>query len=247
MIRQAVSAIAVAAAAALLAGNPASAQDKIKIGYAVSKTGPNAAGAGITTIPNYKLWIHDIEAAGGLKLGDKRVPIEVVEYDDQSSNEELIKAVERLVNQDKVDILLSPWGTGMNLAVGPTFNKYGYPHMAATAATDHAYEMAERWPNSFWMLGTSTMGANALVEVLTKLKDAGKINNKVAMVSVADAFGIELSAAARPALEKAGFELVLDESYPITTQDFSPLINLGQGDRRRDASSPSAIRPTPSA
>lgn len=216
---------AAGAVALLAAGGTASAQDKIKIGYAVSKTGPNAPGAGITTIPNYKLWLSDIEKAGGLKLGDKIVPVEVVEYDDQSNTEELVRAVERLVNQDKVDLLLSPWGTGMNLAVGPTFNKYGYPHLAATAATDRAYEMGKRWPNSFWMLGTSTMGANALVEVLDKLKAGGKINNKVAMVAVADAFGIELSAAARPALEKAGFELVLDESYPITTQDFSQIIN----------------------
>src|SRR5690606_21907688 len=111
---------------------------------------------------------------------------------------------------------------------GPTFNKYGFPHMAATAATDHAYEMAQRWPNSFWMLGTSTMGANALVEVLTKLNKAGKINNKIAMVSVADAFGIELSTAARPAFQKAGFELVMDESYPITTEDFGQLINAAK-------------------
>jgi branched-chain amino acid transport system substrate-binding protein len=227
MIRIA-STIAAGAIAALAFGGVSLAQDKIKIGYAVSMSGPNAAGAGITTIPNYKLWIHDLEAAGGLKLGGKMVPIEVVSYDDQSSNEELIKAVERLVNQDKVDILLSPWGTGMNLAVGPTFNKYGYPHMAATAATDHAYEMAERWPNSFWMLGTSTMGANALVEVLTKLEKAGKINNKIAMVSVADAFGIELSTAARPAFKAAGFDLVMDESYPITTEDFSQLINAAK-------------------
>ena len=220
-----ITTIAAGAVAALLIAGAASAQDTIKIGYAISKSGPNAAGAAITTLPNYKLWIHDINAAGGLKLGDKRVPVEVVEYDDQSSNEELIKDVERLVNVDKVDILLSPWGTGMNLAVGPTFAKYGYPHMAATAATDHAYEMAQRWPNSFWMLGTSTMGANALVEVLTKLQKSGKINNKVAMASVADAFGIELSTAVRPAFKKAGLDLVMDESYPITTEDFGQIIN----------------------
>jgi len=227
-MRKVFSTIAASAVAAMMMSGTGIAQDKIKIGFAVSKSGPNAAGASITTIPNYQLWISDINAAGGLKLGDKRVPIEVVEYDDQSVNEELVKAAERLINQDKVDILLSPWGTGMNLAVGPTFNKYGFPHMAATAATDHAYEMAERWPNSFWMLGTSTMGANALVEVLTKLHAAGKINEKIAMVSVADAFGIELSTAARPAFEKAGFKLVLDESYPITTQDFSQLINAAK-------------------
>ena len=222
------SAFAGIAAAAFLAGG-AVAEDKIKIGYAISLTGPNAPGAGITTIPNYKLWLSDIEKAGGLKLGDKLVPVEVVEYDDQSNTEELVRAVERLVNQDKVDILLTPWGTGMNLAVGPTFAKYGYPQMAATAATDRAYEMGKRWPNSFWMLGTSTMGAHALVEVLGKLKAAGKINDKVAMASVADAFGIELSTAARPALEEAGFTLVMDETYPITTQDFSQVIGTAKG------------------
>lgn len=222
------STIAVAAVAAVSFAAVAGAQDTVKIGYAISLSGPNSAGAGITTLPNYKLWIADLEAAGGLKVGDKVLPIEVIEYDDQSSNEELIRAVERLVNQDEVDILLSPWGTGMNLAVGPTFNKYGYPHLAATAATDRAYEMAERWPNSFWMLGTSTMGADALVEVLSKLRDAGSISDQVAMVSVADAFGIELSTAARPALEAAGFELAMDESYPITTDDFSQLINAAK-------------------
>jgi branched-chain amino acid transport system substrate-binding protein len=223
-----ISTIAAGAIAVLALTGISLAQDKIKIGYAVSLSGPNAAGAGITTVPNYKLWLSELQAAGGLKLGETVVPIEVIEYDDQSSNEELIKAVERLINQDQVDIVLSPWGTGMNLAVGPTFNKYGYPHICATCATDHAYEMTERWPNSFWMLGTSTMGANALVEVLTKLKDAGKISNKVAMVSVADAFGIELSTAARPALQAAGFELAMDESYPITTEDFSQLINAAK-------------------
>ena len=228
-MKKLVSTLAAATAAAMLLGGSALAQDKIKIGYAVSKTGPNAPGAAITTIPNYQLWFHDLNEAGGLKLGDKVVPIEVIEYDDQSSNEELVRAVERLVNQDKVDILLAPWGTGMNLAVGPTFAKYGYPQMAATAATDHAYEMAKRWPNSFWMLGTSTMGANSLVEVLDKLHKAGKINDKVAMVSVADAFGIELANASRPVLAKAGFTLVMDESYPITTQDFSQLINQAKG------------------
>ena len=61
--------------------------------------------------------------------------------------------------------------------------------------------------------------------MLTKLHAAGKINEKIAMVSVADAFGIELSKAARPALEKAGFKLVYDKSYPVTTQDFAPIIN----------------------
>ena len=116
----------------------AEAQEKIRIGYAISKTGPYAGGAGITTLPNYELWVKDVNAAGGIKLGDKKLPIEVVEYDDRSSSEEAVKAIERLANQDKVDFILSPWGTGLNLAVGPTLNRLGYPHLAVTSVTDKA-------------------------------------------------------------------------------------------------------------
>src|SRR5689334_6218664 len=60
----------------------AEAQTSIKIGYAISRTGPNTGGAAVTTIPNYELWVKEVNAAGGIKLGDKRVPIEVVQYDD---------------------------------------------------------------------------------------------------------------------------------------------------------------------
>lgn len=197
----------------------------IKIGYAVSRTGPNAGGAGITTIPNYEMWVKEVNDAGGIMLNGKRVPVEIVEYDDRSSSEEAIRAIERLVNQDKVDLILPPWGTAMNLAVGPTLNRYGYPHLAATAVTDRAPETARRWPNSFWFLGTSAPYGEALVELLSKLRSEGKIGNNVAMASVADGFGIDLSRAARAAFQKGGFKLVYDKSYPVGSQDLSSVIN----------------------
>ena len=121
-----------AAASCLVAGASAQAQNSIKIGYAISKTGPNTGGASITTLPNYQLWVKDVNAAGGIMLGGKRVPVEVVEYDDRSNSEEAVKAVERLATQDKVDFILSPWGTGLNLAVAPIMNRLGYPHLAVT-------------------------------------------------------------------------------------------------------------------
>ncbi|WP_164844732.1 ABC transporter substrate-binding protein [Brucella pituitosa] len=56
--------------------------------------------------------MEEINKSGGLKIGEKRLPIEVVEYDDRSSPEEAVRAVERLISQDKVDLILAPWGTG---------------------------------------------------------------------------------------------------------------------------------------
>lgn len=219
---------AILAAGLLTAATTAMAQDKIKIGYAISKTGPNAGGANITQIPNYQLWVKEVNDKGGLKLGNKRVPIEVIEYDDRSNSEEAVRAVERLVTQDKVDLLFPPWGTGLNLAVGPVFNKYGYPQLAFSAVTDRAPELVKRWPNSFWFLGTSHMYVNALADLLAKQKKAGKISGNVAMISIADGFGIDLSKAARDGFAKAGLKLVYDKSYPIGTQDMSPLISEAQ-------------------
>lgn len=206
-------------------GDAAQAQTSVKIGYAISRTGPAAGGAAVTTIPNYELWVKEVNAAGGIKLGDKRVPIEVVQYDDRSSAEEAAKALERLINQDKVDFILPPWGTGLNLAVGPILNKAGYPHLASTAVTDRAPELAKRWPNSFWLLGTSADASKTLVELLVKLRGEGKIGDTVAMVSIADGFGIDLSAAARPALAAAKFKLAYDKTYPVGTQDLGPIVN----------------------
>jgi branched-chain amino acid transport system substrate-binding protein len=216
------------AVAALAFALPASAQDKVKIGYAISKTGPNAGGASITQIPNYEMWVKDVMAKGGLKVGDKRLPIEVVEYDDRSNSEEAVRAVERLVTQDKVDLLFPPWGTGLNLAVGPVFNKYGYPQLAFSAVTDRAPDLVKRWPNSFWLLGTSRQYVDALTGLLKKMRDEGKIGPNIAMISIADGFGIDLSQAARKGFTDAGFKLVYDKSYPIGTQDLSPLIGEAQ-------------------
>jgi branched-chain amino acid transport system substrate-binding protein len=227
MMRMALGALAVSAAA-MLAIAPASAQDKVKIGYAISKTGPNAGGASITQIPNYEMWVKDVNAKGGLMIGGKRVPIEVVEYDDRSNSEEAVRAVERLVTQDKVDLLFPPWGTGLNLAVGPVFNKYGYPQLTFSAVTDRAPELAKRWPNSFWLLGTSKQYVDALADLLKKMRDEGKIGANIAMISIADGFGIDLSQAARKSFGDAGFKLAYDKSYPIGTQDLSPLIGEAQ-------------------
>lgn len=180
---------------ALAIAGPAQAQTapaSVKIGYAISKTGPYAGGASITTLPNYQVWVKDVNEAGGIMLGGKRVPVEVVEYDDRSNSEEAVKAIERLATQDKVDFILPPWGTGLNLAVGPTFNRLGYPQLAVTSVTDRAPELAKRWQNASFWLGTSAQISHALVDLLAKLRTDGKIGNKVAVVSVADQFGVEL-------------------------------------------------------
>ncbi|SDO63957.1 branched-chain amino acid transport system substrate-binding protein [Lutimaribacter pacificus] len=207
------------------AGYAQDADTPVKIGYAISLSGPNAGGAMTTQVPNYRLWVHEMRERGGILVGDTRRPIEVIEYDDRSNSEEAVRAVERLINQDNVDILLAPWGTAINLAVGPLFDRHGYIHASATAITDRAPDLVQRWPRAFLLSGTAESWAVPVVELLDEARAAGHIGDEVAMVSVADAFGIDLAQAARTAFEDFGFTLTYDQTYPVGTQDFSSILS----------------------
>ncbi|MBK7015585.1 MAG: amino acid ABC transporter substrate-binding protein [Sulfuritalea sp.] len=223
-----------AVSAALMAAGFVHAQEikSIKIGTAAAKTGPGAGGAGVTHWPNVKLWVAQVNKGGGILLksaGNKRVPVELIEYDDRSSNDDAVKAIERLATQDKADFIIAPWGTGANLATAPVFAKYGYPQIAVTSVTDKGPELAKRWPNSFWLLGGGQHMAGSLVDLLKKMNAEGKIGKKVAMVHVADGYGLDMVAGARPALKAAGFDVVYDKSYPLGTQDLSPIVNEIKG------------------
>ncbi len=211
------------------------AADTIKIGAVAPKTGPLAAGSAITHWPNIQLWVSQVNARGGLKLKSGRAKIELIEYDDRTNPGETIKAVQRLATQDKADFIIAPYGTGFNLAVAPIFAKYGYPQLTATSISDKIPELTKRYPGIFFTLGSTSAFTNSVADILVKMRNDGKIGKRIAMVNVADAFGIELAKAARPVFKKAGFDIVYDKSYPLGTQDLSPVI------RGAKASNPDAF------
>jgi branched-chain amino acid transport system substrate-binding protein len=217
-------------AATAMAGSlgVASAQDTVKIGVVGPKTGVLASGAAVTHFPSYKLWAHEINERGGLKLKDGQKKVELIEYDDRSMPGEAIKAVERLASVDKVDFIAGVYATGFNLATAPIFAKYGYPQVTQAAVTDQIDALTKRYPGLFFVQGSTTAFAASVIKVLKKLKDEGKIGSKVAVVNVADAFGIELANAGRPLFKEAGFEIVYDKSYPLGTQDYAPVIKAAK-------------------
>ncbi len=118
--RQFLKTAAAGAATVPLLRTRARAQAKpIRIGYTMSATGPYAVGAGITQAPNYTLWQDQVNAQGGLAVkGEGRRPIEFVTIDDRSEIETAVRFYEKLATDDKVDLLLPPWGSAMNFAIG---------------------------------------------------------------------------------------------------------------------------------
>ncbi len=223
----------IAAAAAVAGMFPAAAavaaeDGTITVGVSAPKTGPLAGGATVTHFPAIELWAHDVNEAGGIDVGGTKMKVKLIEYDDQTNGEVAIKNIQRLATVDKVDFIAPPYSTGLNLATAPIIAQYGYPQLAATAVSDGLEGFASRWGNSFWLLGTSEDFAKGVVDTLVKLRDKGVIGDKVALVNVADAFGLELISAAKPALADAGFKIVYETSYPLDQTEFAPIISAAQ-------------------
>jgi branched-chain amino acid transport system substrate-binding protein len=225
-------------AAVALAGTPAcagsaSAQDapkSIKVGYAISLSGFQGPGAGLTTVPNYRLWVDDVNKRGGimLKKFGKRIPLEVTEIDDASKNEDMVRFVEKLMAVDKVDIVLTPWSTGANLQVAPTFAKYGYPQIMGTAGSNKIEELVQKFPTMFWFLAKPEDQTKALVDMMAGLKKDGKINDKVALFIVQAPFGQEYTSSLRPQLAAAGFKIAYETNYPNPPKDLATEIKAAK-------------------
>ena len=189
----------------------------IKIGYAISRTGPFAPGAQVTQEPNYLLWAEQVNAAGGLTVKGQKRKIELIGYDDRSEAETAVRTFEKLMVTDKVDLVLPPWGSSMNFAVAPLANRHGYPLLAPTALSMKLIDM--KLPHFFSMLPQSYVLMQAAADLL-----AAKGVKTVAVIYMDDLFGLENIAAFEPAVKAKGIEIVEKKSYPLGVKDLSPVL-----------------------
>src|SRR5439155_14803534 len=88
----------------------------IKIGYAISRTGHFAPGAQATQEPSYILCAEQVNAAGGINVKGQKRKVELISYDDRREFETIVRTLEKLMVTDKVDLILSPWGSTGNFA-----------------------------------------------------------------------------------------------------------------------------------
>jgi branched-chain amino acid transport system substrate-binding protein len=86
----------------------------------------------------------------------------------------------------------------------------------------------KKYPLLFFGNGTLTHYATTTIDILKKFRAAGQIGNKVAMVNIADEYGIEISNISKTAFPAAGFDIVYNKSYPLGTQDYAPVIKAAK-------------------
>jgi branched-chain amino acid transport system substrate-binding protein len=199
----------------------ARAAEPLKIGFSMAMTG-GVAQNGKQLLMALELWRHDVNAKGGL-LGR---PVEFVYYDDQSNPSNVPGIYTKLINIDKVDLLIGPYATNMVAAAMPVImenNKLTIGMMAVSINRHFNY------PKYFSMLSLGPNGVRAFSEGFFDLAAAQKPKPRTVALLSADAEFARTSAdGARQNAAAKGFDIIYDKSYPPSTTDFAPTVHAVQ-------------------
>jgi branched-chain amino acid transport system substrate-binding protein len=209
-------------AAALILPTMAKAADPIRIGLSVALTG-GVAPIGKQVLTGLQIWRDDVNAKGGL-LGR---PVELVFYDDQSNPGNVPQLYTKLIEVDKVDLLIGPYATNMVAPAIPVLMQFKKTTIGILA---NAANSKLHYDQYFSMLPTGPEPQKAFADGFFQLAAAQKPRPKTVAIIAADAeFAQNAADGARQSIKEiGGFETVLDQKYPPSTTDYSPVMHAVQ-------------------
>ncbi len=199
------------------------AEPPITIGFGMALTG-NIAANGRAALIAMQLWEQDINKAGGL-LGR---PVKLVYYDDQSSPPNVPGLYTKLLDVDKVDIVVSGYGTNMTVPAMPVVMAHNRMFMTLFALAVNA---EFKYPRFFGMLpaGPAAGAKRAFSKGFFDLARAMNPPPKTLAIVGTDAESSRNSIeGALDNARDAGLEVIYNRSYPPATNDFSPIVRAIQ-------------------
>src|SRR5688572_6525617 len=211
--RKVVGAVGVSTLAAAMPRLVRAQQQTVKIGMSMPQTGTLGAG-GQAALVALRMWVDDVNQKGGL-LGRK---VEFLVYDDQSNPANTPGIYTKLLDVDKVDLLIAPYGTVPTAPIMPLAKQRGLLLMGNFSFQVNAKVQHDMWfNNSPWNDAASWSDGF--------MKNGQKLGAKsIAFLAADQEFAQNLANGARELAKKAGMKTSYDQNYPPTTTDFSSLI-----------------------
>ncbi len=206
----------------LLIGTTLSAQaENVKIGSIIPLSGPSAS-VGVQAKQAREMAMEEINAAGGVKsLGGAK--FEMVYADSESKPEKGVAEAERLINTEKVHILSGCWNSAVTYPTTAVAERYGIPFIVPVSVADKITEQGFKTvfriaaKDSWWTRDQFAFLKDMETEFNSPIK-------KVAFVYENGDWGTGFAAQWKELAKKAGYEIVLDEPYPSTATDLSPVV-----------------------
>jgi len=197
---------------AAVCSGAALAQQPIRIGASLSQTG-SFANLGQNQLRGYQLCVKHANEKGGV-LGRK---LELVTEDDLSQAPVGVRIYEKLITQDKVDAILAPYSSGITEAVANISEKYGMPMVAPNATSTSIFRKGRK---HVYMVGSAAeVYLEGLIDIASKrgLKTVAVLSEDTLFPKTSAQGTVELA-------KKMGLQVVLAESYPKGTTDFTALL-----------------------
>ena len=212
---------AVVAAGAALLPAPAQAADPIRIGFGMSLTGPLAAN-GKSALLAMKIWEEDVNAKGGL-LGR---PVKLVYYDDQSNPSTVPGIYTKLLDVDKVDLIVGGYATNMLAPAMPVVMQHNKLFIGLLGL---AVNSEFHYPNYFAMIPSGPDPKRAFTKGFFDIAMAQNPKPQSVAIVAADAeFSRNASDGARDNAKALGLKIVYDRTYPPNNTDFAPIVRAIQ-------------------
>jgi len=208
-LRYAASALALAAFSGL-----ALAQAPVKVGMSMPQTGPLGAG-GKAALLALQMWVEDVNKKGGL-LGRK---VEFIVYDDQTNPALTPSIYTKLLDVDKVDLLIAPYGTVPTAPIMPLVKQRGLLLMGNFSFQVNRTVRHDMWfNNSPW--NDARSWSQGFFEAADKLGGA----KTIAFLAADQEFAQNLANGAKQIAKSKDMKTVYEQNYPPATVDFSSMI-----------------------
>jgi len=200
---------------------------EILMGAALPITGGQSREGGYVK-KAYELAIKEINDAGGImvKQYNKKIPVKLIIYDDKSDNTTSVQLYEKLVAEDKVNVLLGGYGTPLITAHTVVAEKYRVPYVNGGGATGAIYERKMKY--IFCLISSIEKLADTLMVWTAGQQDAGNLKKplKIALMGENTSHGKEfrqgILAKAKAAPDR--FQVVMDEPFEMNLKDADSLL-----------------------
>ena len=212
--RKVIGAAGAAAVTAALPGRAlAQGSGPVKIGMSMPQTGSLGAG-GQAALLALRMWVEDVNQKGGL-LGRK---VEFIVYDDQTNPANTPGIYTKLLDVDKVDLLIAPYGTVPTAPIMPLVKQRDLLLMG-----NFSFQVNHKVQHDKWFNNSPWNDASSWSDGFFKAgQKAGA--KSVAILAADQEFAQNLANGARELAKKSGIQSVYDQNYPPSTTDFSSLI-----------------------
>ncbi|MDP3768194.1 MAG: amino acid ABC transporter substrate-binding protein, partial [Dehalococcoidia bacterium] len=167
----------------------------------------------------YDFWLAEVNKRGGIMIGGKRRPVQVVFYDDESNAQTSARLTEKLITEDKVQFLLGPFSSPITMQTSVIGEKYKILTIATQANANVIYERGFKYVVS--VLPPATAYMKLTLEMASKLQPKPKT---VAIMALNNPFGILAAEGAREHAKAYGFDVVYFEKYPAQASDVSAFL-----------------------